>query len=96
MVFVMGDRGSVGPSVVVCDGCIRIIETAKFFYVTVGILACGGLLVVFKLEMSISVRFDGGAVMVGLGGYNSTCLLRNWYLSRWNFLMSIFFIRSST
>ena len=92
----MGGCGRFGMSVVACVGCIHIIETATFFYVAVGRLACEELLVVFELEMSISVRFDGGAVMDGLGGYNSTCLLRSWYLSRWNFFMSIFFIRSST
>ena len=33
--------------------------------------------------------FNGGAVIVRLGGYKSTYLLRSWYLTRWNFFVGL-------
>ena len=90
MVFIMGGCGHFGMSVVACVGCIYIIETAKFFDVAGGRLAWKNLLFVFEVEISISVEVCGGVIMVGLVGYNSTYLLRIWYLTRLSFLFRSF------
>ena len=80
IIFIMG-----GWDVLVCPSSFTlelfISLRPRFFYDACGRLSCDELLVFFEVEISISVGFDAGVVIVGLVEHNFTYLLSSWYLT---------------